>query len=57
LFDHDVLSQRGHGCGVVPPRNNHGEANMPFLFWMPMIVMCGLWKAAQEDAQTLFPSD
>jgi len=26
---------------------------MPFLFWMPMIVMCGLWRAAQEDAQSL----
>lgn len=30
---------------------------MPFLFWMPMIVMCGLWRAAEEDAKTLFPSD
>jgi hypothetical protein len=28
---------------------------MPFLFWMPMIVMCGLWRAAQEDAQSLIP--
>jgi len=31
---------------------------MPFLFWMPMIVMCGLWRAAEEDARTLFlPAD
>jgi len=30
---------------------------MPFLFWMPMIVMCGLWKAAEEDARTLFPQE
>jgi len=29
---------------------------MPFLFWMPMIVMCGLWRAAQEDAQSLIPT-
>jgi hypothetical protein len=28
---------------------------MPFLFWMPMIVMCGLWRAAEEDAKALFP--
>jgi len=34
----------------------HNEANMPFLFWMPMIVMCGLWRAAEEDARTLFPT-
>jgi hypothetical protein len=29
---------------------------MPFLFWMPMIVMCGLWRAAQEDAESLIPT-
>jgi len=28
---------------------------MPFLFWMPMIVMCGLWRAAEEDARSLLP--
>jgi hypothetical protein len=28
---------------------------MPFLFWMPMIVMCGLWRAAEEDAKSFFP--
>ena len=27
---------------------------MPFLFWMPLIVMRGLWQAAQADAQMLF---
>ena len=27
---------------------------MPFLFWMPLIVMCGLWKAAEDDAQAMF---
>jgi hypothetical protein len=27
---------------------------MPFLFWMPMIVMCGLWRAAEQDAQAVF---
>ena len=31
------------------------EVNMPFLLWMPMIVMCGLWRAAEEDAKLLFP--
>jgi hypothetical protein len=41
---------------VVPPRNNASEANMPFLFWMPMIVMCGLRRAAEEDARALFPA-
>ena len=30
---------------------------MPFLFWMPMIVMCGLWRAAEQDARALFPAD
>jgi hypothetical protein len=28
---------------------------MPFLFWMPMIVMCGLWRAAEKDTRALFP--
>jgi len=28
---------------------------MPFLFWMPMIVMCGLWRAAEEDTRALLP--
>jgi hypothetical protein len=28
---------------------------MPFLFWMPMIVMCGLWRAVEEDARALLP--
>jgi hypothetical protein len=26
---------------------------MPFLFWMPMIVFAGLWRAAEEDARML----
>jgi len=30
---------------------------MPFLFWMPMIVMCGLWRAAEDDAKALFPAE
>ena len=29
---------------------------MPFLFWMPMIVMCGLWRAAEEDTRALLHS-
>ena len=30
---------------------------MLFLFWMPMIVMCGLWRAAEEDARALFTEE
>ena len=30
---------------------------MPFLFWMPMIVMCGLWRAAEDDAKALFAAE
>jgi len=33
------------------------EADMPFLFWMPMIVMCGMWRAAEEDARALFATE
>ena len=29
---------------------------MPFLFWIPMIVMCGLWRAAEDDAKAFFPT-
>jgi hypothetical protein len=29
---------------------------MPFLMWMPMIVMCGLWRAVEDDAKALFPN-
>jgi hypothetical protein len=28
---------------------------MPFLFWMPMIVMCGLWRAAESKTPGLLP--
>ena len=28
---------------------------MPFLFWMPMIVMCGLWRAAKRTRRRCFP--
>jgi hypothetical protein len=52
---HEILSQRGILERVVTSRNNRDEDDMPFLFWMPMIVMCGLWRAAEEDARTLFP--
>jgi hypothetical protein len=37
-------------------RETTDEDNMPFLFWMPMIVMCGLWRAAEEDARALIPT-
>jgi hypothetical protein len=30
---------------------------MPFLFWMPMIVMCGLWRAAEVQRQPPFEAD
>ena len=26
---------------------------MPFLFWMPMIVMLGMWNAAEDDSRAL----
>jgi hypothetical protein len=26
---------------------------MPFLFWMPMIMLSGLWNIAQENAQEM----
>ena len=52
--DHEILSQRRLARNVVSPRTQR-EANMPFLFWMPMIVMCGLWRAAEQDAQALLP--
>jgi hypothetical protein len=29
----------------------HNEANMPFLFWIPMIVMTGFWRAAEDDTR------
>jgi hypothetical protein len=58
VADHEILSQRHPGPQRWPAGNHSdNEANMPFLFWMPMIVMCGLWRAAEEDAKTLFPSD
>jgi hypothetical protein len=53
--DHMISSQRGLGLDVVSSRSTN-EADMPFLFWMPMIVMCGLWRAAEEDAKTFFPN-
>jgi hypothetical protein len=56
--DHEMLSQRGIASNVLLPRRNINEAQtMPFLFWMPMIVMCGLWRAAEEDARVLFPGE
>ncbi len=30
---------------------------MPFLLWMPMIVMCGLWRAVEANMQPLFDED
>jgi hypothetical protein len=26
---------------------------MPFLFWMPMIVMSGMWKIAEENSRAI----
>ncbi len=26
---------------------------MPLLFWMPMIMLCGLWDIAQENASEI----
>jgi hypothetical protein len=32
--------------------NNNNEAAMPFLFWMPLIVMSGLLSIAEDEAAT-----
>jgi hypothetical protein len=26
---------------------------MPFLLWMPMVVMCGLWQVREDDIKDL----
>lgn len=28
---------------------------MPFLFWMPLIVLAGMWRAAEEDTKIFLP--
>ena len=43
-------------CAALSRHETTEDNLMPFLFWMPMIVMCGLWRAAQEDAQSLIPT-
>ena len=48
------VATRSHAL-TLSRRETTDEANMPFLFWMPMIVMCGLWRAAEEDARALLP--
>jgi len=48
------VATRSH-ARTLSRRETTDEANMPFLFWMPMIVMCGLWRAAEEDARALLP--
>ena len=30
---------------------------MPFLFWLPLIVMSGLWSVAEESSRVLVRSD
>jgi hypothetical protein len=35
--------------GVDVRRSNVKRPNMPFLFWMPMLVMCGLWQVMEDD--------
>ena len=30
---------------------------MPFLFWMPLIVMRGLWDLAEESTRALMQED
>jgi hypothetical protein len=30
---------------------------MPFLFWLPMIVMSGLWSVAEENTKAFRGSD
>ena len=54
-FDHEILSQRGLVADVNTPRNDSREASMPFLFWMPMIMMRGLWQITEDDMRAFFP--
>jgi hypothetical protein len=49
------VATRSH-ARTLSRRETTEDNLMPFLFWMPMIVMCGLWRAAQEDAQSLIPT-
>jgi hypothetical protein len=55
--DHDFLSQRASRAGVEPPRNTQNEANMRFLFWLPMVVMCGMVSVFQDNARALLPEN
>jgi hypothetical protein len=32
--------------------NNNNEAAMPFLFWMPLILMSGLLSLAEDETTT-----
>lgn len=29
---------------------------MPFLFLLPMILMCGVWRTAEDEARAFFPA-
>jgi hypothetical protein len=29
---------------------------MPLLFWMPMIVMCGMWEIVEENTRAITQS-
>jgi hypothetical protein len=40
--------------GVDVQRSNAKRPSMPFLFWMPMLVMCGLWQVMEDDSTRLF---
>ena len=58
---HRVVSASSRNSVATPSARRchaakqHNEANMPFLFWMPMIVMRGLWRAAEDDTRD-FPT-
>jgi hypothetical protein len=32
---------------------NREATTMPLLFWMPMILMCGLWDIAEENTRAM----
>jgi hypothetical protein len=42
---------------VVTSRNNNDNRNarrpMPFLLWMPMIIMSGMWEIAEENTRAI----
>jgi hypothetical protein len=52
--DHEILSQRSVTTRVKASRTDETtpqEADMPFLFWLPMIVLSGMLSVAHAEVQ------